>query len=354
MCYDPATIAPPPAPAPAPAPEEEADEEEEKEKEPEKKFDFDNCDGRRVRKEFRCMKRKERERFVSAFKQLADAGVISDFTQMFDTNVWEATGGAKWLPWARTYLRRFENVLREINDDITIPYWDFTAEANDIAMSPIWSISHGIGKSRRDQCVADDPWDSYEPSYPERHCVMRGFTAGKEDGGRAFKVDGRDAMIRMVEKAGSYEEFANAAEYAWHRVRMSIGGEMAKRVAPNDPLYYLLLASFDRYWSLYQGREDVDPKDFGGDHRGGEADVEEEMAAFGGRKIKSALKVSCVRYRDPCADAHEPSETPKELWEPYLEANELPKDRTRDIEPGVAELLYGTPDEIEATATPEE
>ncbi len=293
------------------------------------------------------MNRKERNDYVKAFKALSEAGIIGELTKSYYNNVWEATGGSKWLPWGRTFLHRFENMAREVIPNFFVPYWDFTSYANDIALSPIWTMKSGIGQSKRDKCIAKRPWRDYIAKYPEDHCIIRGFTAKKK--GKALKIDGITAMNRLVE-AESYQDFVDSAEYAWHRIRMSIGGEMAKRVAPNDPLYYLLLASFDRYWMEWQDRNGYERYD--GEHRDGETTTDDVMVAFGERTIKDSLEIKCVSYRESCLDGEDPSETPITLWEPYMENNILPIKRMKRVESTMKQVLYGE-EEGEVNPSPE-
>lgn len=283
----------------------------------------------------------ERKVWVRAFKAAAKAGVVHDFTQMYDTNVWEATGGSKFLPWTRYYLRRFENVLREIEPQFSaLPYWDFAADSNDIALSEIWTMKNGVSKSRANKCLARQPFGEYYPTYPQSHCIYRGFTAGKED--VVLKVDGHWGLNNLVRHSTNYSQFVDVLEYVWHRVRMSVGGEMAKRVAPNDPLFFLLLASIDRYWLDRQSVEGVSYEEYNGDHRDFETDREDGLVAFGGNKIKDVLKTECISYEYSCVPQGNPDEVPINLWPAYTEANVLPPDRVRRVEGYVYSTLTNT------------
>lgn len=333
-CTDPNAAPAPPSATPSP-------------KAPPKKFDINHCDGRRERKEFSCMSRTERNNFAKAFKALSEAGIIAELTKSYYNNVWEATGGSKWLPWGRTFLHRFENMAREVIPGFSVPYWDFVSHADDIAMAPIWDMKSGIGQSKRNKCIAKRPWRDYVAKYPEDHCIIRGFTSKRK--GQALKIDGTSSMSRLIE-ASSYQEFVDAAEYSWHRIRMSVGGEMAKRVAPNDPLYYLLLASFDRYWMEWQDRNGY--YSYEGEHRDGETTVDDNMVAFGERTIKDAMKIECVSYKDSCLNGEDPTEMPIMLWEPYLENNILPAKRMRRVESTMKKVLYGE-ENIEMDPSPE-
>ena len=89
----------------------------------------------RVRKEFTKMSLEERTRFIKAFKLVStDPRYKDDYrklTTMYsnipkdiinhDTSV--------FLPWYRGYLLELENMLRQIDCRITIPYWDWSKDA---------------------------------------------------------------------------------------------------------------------------------------------------------------------------------------------------------------------------------
>lgn len=304
------------------------------------KFDDDNCKGTRLRKELRCMSEKEQTAYTTAFMKANKNGMTQRFTQTFDTNSWEATGGANFLPWARTYLRRYENILREIDSDLALPHWDFTADASDIQKSVIWDV---LGSTSKEKCLSKRPWDKYRPAYPKKHCVKRTFAA-KE-------VDGVETIRRLVLQSSSYENFADAAEYIFHKVREAVGGEMATKIAPNDPAFLPLLATFDRYWAVYQLRGDIDKWDITGDHRGSPVlDDKDGYAAFGGKNGSDVLEVKCVKYEKPCKKRTESTGEPNHLGDKYIKENELPKKRIDERESDIQALLYG----IEIDDTPNE
>ncbi|KAJ8302701.1 hypothetical protein KUTeg_019097 [Tegillarca granosa] len=84
----------------------------------------------RARKEIRQLTKKEREKLFHAFRVLKD-------TPYGDTNRYEyiasmhsgdlidaAHFGPNFLPWHRFYTLLMENALRQIEPDVTLPYWD--------------------------------------------------------------------------------------------------------------------------------------------------------------------------------------------------------------------------------------
>ena len=50
-----------------------------------------------------------------------------------------------FLPWHRWYILSLENLLRKINCKVTVPYWDWSVEANDFHNSAVWNTNCGFG-----------------------------------------------------------------------------------------------------------------------------------------------------------------------------------------------------------------
>lgn len=66
-----------------------------------------------------------------------------------------------FLPWHRWFVLQYENLLREIDCRITVPYWASAEEANDALASDTWnSGDHGLGGngSGSSNCVQDGPF----------------------------------------------------------------------------------------------------------------------------------------------------------------------------------------------------
>lgn len=299
--------------------------------------DLDHCEGTRERKALACMKNKQRYIYRSVFQSLSKDGTLADFTSKFDNNVWEATGGVKWLPWARTILRRFENMGREHNSEFVIPYWDFTATSKDIAASEVWEMKNGFGISTDGKCIRKSYWFGFKVDYPEEHCIKRDFSEGSP-------VDGITAIQNLVANAKSFQEFSDTAEYVWHRVRETVGGECATRVGPNDPMFYPLLATFDYIWTLWQ-KENPDAI-FGGEHRDHEISADDGLEAFGGNKISDILSSECVEYSHSCMSGEDPDILLSSLSEDYMRANKLPVNRMWRTEGTAFAILYGEEDEV--------
>src|SRR5215216_122888 len=102
-----------------------------------------------IRKNYRRLTDAERDRFVRALFRLKSNGVIDQFAALhnveFNNRIHRTS---HFLPWHREMLLRFENELRRVDADITIPYWD--SSVNQSVSDPLWQPAF-LGQF-------DEPW----------------------------------------------------------------------------------------------------------------------------------------------------------------------------------------------------
>lgn len=97
------------------------------------------------RKRVRDLTEDERRDFVTAVRKLKDSGEYDRFVKTHFETAYEqqsgswrskgqgprndAHGGPAFLPWHRKYIREFEKKLQEQVPGVTLPYWDWTEDA---------------------------------------------------------------------------------------------------------------------------------------------------------------------------------------------------------------------------------
>ena len=104
----------------------------------------------RVRQDFTKMSLEERTRLIKAFKLLSsDPRYISDYDKLgkLHTVIPEKK---YFYPWHRWYVLELENLLRQIDCRVTIPYWDWTKDAahwtRGSEIEDTWNPGpHGLG-----------------------------------------------------------------------------------------------------------------------------------------------------------------------------------------------------------------
>ncbi len=109
-----------------------------------------------IRKNFRYLSSTEKQNYIEAVKAVKASISHATNRSIYDEYVlWHslATGredptdprhlrnaahrGPVFLPWHRYYLYRFEQQLQKKVPGVTIPYWDWTQDADDPFNSPI-------------------------------------------------------------------------------------------------------------------------------------------------------------------------------------------------------------------------
>ena len=188
-----------------------------------------------------------------------------------------------FLPWNREFCRRFEYNLQLKDTSVTLPYWDWAADAaiDNPANSPVWAddFMGGNGDPNFGNQVKDGPF-AFDPSKANRWQIVDedGFVLGglKRAFGIALSEKGReprlptpeevDAALQVVSydlppwNANSFPSFRNMLE-GWpegprlhSQVHMWVGGTMMTGMAVFDPVYWLHHCNVDRIWAQWQDK----------------------------------------------------------------------------------------------------
>ena len=201
-------------------------------------------------------------------------------------------GGPAFLTWHREWLRRFERDLRNVDSDVTLPYWDFLDPlgSRDIVfqddfMGPNGSTNNGevmSGLFRENVPEADRPcwWPDDQDGTPlagfpirqslsvERRALnLQRFGFNTTTLTRQFGVDNptdpwtefasRDEIEDLI-NLPNYDDFQSSLEidpHGWFHVW--IGGLMGRpATSPNDPMFFLHHCMIDHIWALWQEKHD--------------------------------------------------------------------------------------------------
>jgi len=185
--------------------------------------------------------------------------------------------GPIFLPWHREFLRRFELDLRKEVPGVTLPYWDWAADAAlrssddnpPWKLSPIWreDFMGGNGDPDNNSVVMDGPfkdWITVEmdnngnPSLKGK--LKRDFGTDiatlptQLDVFNAFSSEYYDTPYWDVYSKGfrnSLEGWVNGPQLH-NRVHVWVGGSMELDTSPNDPVFFLNHCNVDRIWALWQ------------------------------------------------------------------------------------------------------
>ena len=140
-----------------------------------------------------------------------------------------------FLPWHRWYLLEFENILRQVDCRVTVPYWDWSKDekhwARETEANDVWNLGpHGLGGdgTLSDDCVRDGPFKKDAFFIPEdigQGCLQRRFNI-------SCFLPGEDVIQNITKDANftAFEKFVRKKSSScfsrlcwWPYVKTSLG-----------------------------------------------------------------------------------------------------------------------------------
>lgn len=197
--------------------------------------------------------------------------------------------GPAFLPWHRYFIREFELALQRKVPGVTLPYWDWAADAGNPTAAPLWNTNPGTGRvyiggdgqSPGDRVVTG-PFAGWRILIAQGNqlVVRPGATGlirrlGRDPlaaGSPPFPIPGQVGQALSVtaydhapwnEKMDTDPSFRNRWE-GWlrrageqgsqlhNRVHLWVGGDMLPGTSPNDPAFFLHHCNVDRIWAKWQ------------------------------------------------------------------------------------------------------
>lgn len=174
-----------------------------------------------------------------AISTLMDNGTYAELAEIHTNPTHHMHGGnadpigsQRFLPWHRAYLIVFERELRQIDDTLAIPYWDWNADGGLLEGFP----------DPADPRFAEAIWHrnpgTRQDEQPEQG-RMRWFTD--------------EAQIEAILAQRNYYQFAQSLEDGPHNAgHVWIGGDMNTMASPRDPAFWFHHAQVDRLWAQWQ------------------------------------------------------------------------------------------------------
>ncbi|ANY84025.1 hypothetical protein BB934_37820 (plasmid) [Microvirga ossetica] len=242
----------------------------------------------RCRKNFIDLTPIERERLADALNDAFSRGVISNLASEHDDHFNHGIHwGPAFLPWHRHFLLRLEWELRQFDDRVSLPYWDWTrSDSRDIDVEP-WKSFFG---GRNNSGGRFDHWDYARRSH-DNGVVLPGLNNVLQE-----LAAGTFSAFRAIE-CGSHGPGHN-----W------VGESMAGGRSPDDPLFYLHHGNIDRLWAIWQlnhpapAFEQYSTATGGGCDRVAEAAVDLNSPMMGGATPASMLDHVALGYVYPPDD----------------------------------------------------
>lgn len=203
-------------------------------------FFFTSLQGQSIRKPWREMTTAEQTAYVNAINSLPTSVVQTlanehDRLAMLFGNNNHIHNSNIFLPWHRVYLQYFEDQLKAINPEVTIPYWDWT---DDWATnSQLFRDASGGSTGLFGLNVSGSVW--INPATGVKY--TRGFTT---------ETQPTQTLINNIVSQTNFSTHRSNLEIGPHNTgHRRIGGTMASMVSPADPIFYLHHSMVDKVWN---------------------------------------------------------------------------------------------------------
>ena len=182
-------------------------------------------------------------------------------------------GGPEFLPWHRELVNRFEAMLRQVDDRLSLHYWDFNRDPAPLFTSSFMGSGSG---------AAGDPWLAagfYDPDagtsgHPEDRDASSGTPADPPtdisrdlsggallpiadlSGGSAFGLVCPSIPIANdndITSAANYQDLRTRLECVHNFAHGHIGGTLNNpHISFRDPIVFLLHSNVDRLFARWQ------------------------------------------------------------------------------------------------------
>ena len=212
----------------------------------------------RVRKEWRSMTQVERCRYVTVVHTVSTTQPWkSCYDELIKIHQDEFSSGIHgqnfFLPWHRWFILALENLLRQVDCSITVPYWDWSLEPQTWQNSIVWAAQCGLGGNGDPN--NNDHVQTGVFSQPNNWLLTPsagGFLHRRFNG-----ILPDCAAVAMALRMG-------LAEFnTWHTIISSqlhdsvhcfIGGTMCTDDSANAPEFFLHHGFIDQIWAAWQNR----------------------------------------------------------------------------------------------------
>lgn len=225
----------------------------------------------RVRKDYAGLSTSDRLEFINTYLEVVNHPVygprcldlIDSYQRSFANDISQSTSPSisQFFVFNRYFLLEFEDILRDFNCSLTIPYYDWTPFPVAPYTAAVWGNTDGFGDSARsdDKCVIKGPFRVGEYSVSPSAgggCLQREYMNQRFPSRDLIE---RDLLPLPDTDFVQFHRFLHL--YVGVNVQCFIGGTICSKDAANDPIYMLHIAQLDsilmRWQSIGQGRDTV-------------------------------------------------------------------------------------------------
>jgi hypothetical protein len=213
-----------------------------------------------IRRDIQLVSQQERDRFIAAILQLDTTRFYPDGVSYWDKQEdihknahaagADVHGGPAFLGWHRELCNRLEGLIREVDPELSLHYWDWTVDPRSTAggRTNLFTTQF-MGSANGD---AGPPLQDFESTEGGGHThiwrqLLAGAPAIASDHDIIHASDG-------VSQPAQYEAFLGALNGAHGYAHSTyIGGTIAQEhYSFHDPFVFLLHSNVDRLWAMWQ------------------------------------------------------------------------------------------------------
>jgi hypothetical protein len=165
-------------------------------------------------------------------------------------------GGPAFIPWHRELCNRMEGLLREVDPDLSLHYWDWTTDPRNSTGGTNLFTAQFMGSASGD---AGPPLDTFESTEPGHTTIWRDLVAGAPSPANVpnFKADADMLVVGDALPQGQqYQAFGAAVQNMHNDIHSSyIRGTIGQpHFSFHDPFVFLLHSNVDRLFAMWQAQ----------------------------------------------------------------------------------------------------
>lgn len=211
------------------------------------------------------MSLEERTRYIKAFKIVSSREpyrkIYDELTSKHPDYFWKIHVQNFFFPWHRWYILEFENLLRQVDCRVTVPYWNWprAVQGNLVFrtthLKDVWYPgNHGLGGNGTlpHLYVVDGPFACRrwkEPRWLEYPCLKRAFAKHPE----LSDVKYIQGLYKFPREQFLCFEYA-VRMFLHNDMHNAVGGTMAVDESASAPEFWFHHGFLDKLWFDWQNR----------------------------------------------------------------------------------------------------
>jgi len=217
------------------------------------------CTGCRVRRSWTQMAASSRKSYIDLLTSIRAGSHGSDiqtrYNDLIKLHSNNFGAGIHWsavfLPWHRWYILQMENLLREVEPCVTIPFWEWEMHAANSKLwtndYPVWGAdNYKLGSIASGGCVSDGPFAEAGYMKTDGTCITRA-----QQGTFATLADIQTLMVEN-DNPSDFNEFRNTLEDHHGTLHCRVGGDFCTGNSADLPEFFLHHGNVDRMWAKWQ------------------------------------------------------------------------------------------------------